>query len=235
MKVRPIVSLNQVSMTYHNATGNVTPLRNVSLDIYSGDFIAICGVSGSGKTTLLNILAGIADPTYGTVLYNGRVDISKLKDRKRAAFRRRNIGMVFQHMNLIGNMTASENIIFPLLLNNVKCTPEVYGKVRQIMSMLGIEQVAGNYPFEMSGGEQQRTAIARAILPGMLESGLHTLLLADEPTGNLDQANSEAIGTVLQDLNGNMGQCIVLATHDTTLAAMAKTQLQLKNGTLSFL
>ena len=235
MKGRPIVSLNQVSMTYHNASGDITPLENVSLDIYRGDFIAICGVSGSGKSTLLNIMAGIVDPTCGTVLYNGRVDLSKLKDRKRTAFRRRNIGMVFQHMNLIGNMTARENIMFPLLLNNTKCTPEVDEKVMRIISMLGLEHVESNYPFEMSGGEQQRTAIARAILPGTIESGLHTLLLADEPTGNLDQANSVAIGHILQNLNNELGQSIVLATHDTTLAAMAKTRIQLQNGTLSFL
>lgn len=235
MKGRPIVSLNQVSMTYNNASGDITPIANVSLDIYRGDFIAICGVSGSGKSTLLNMMAGILLPTQGSVIFNGKIDISKLKDRKRTAFRRRNIGMVFQHMNLIGNMTARENIMFPLLLNNIKCTPEVEENVSQLISMLDIEHVADNYPFEMSGGEQQRAAIARAILPGMLDRRLHTLLLADEPTGNLDAASSETIGCILQDVNNNLRQSIVLATHDSTLAAMAKTRLQLRNGTLSFL
>ena len=235
MKGRPIVSLNQVSMTYKNASGDITPIDNVSLDIYRGDFIAICGVSGSGKSTLLNMMAGILLPTQGSVIFNGRIDIAKLKDRKRTAFRRRNIGMVFQHMNLIGNMTSRENIMFPLLLNNTKCTPEVEEHISQLISMLDIEHVADNYPFEMSGGEQQRTAIARAILPGMLDKGLHTLLLADEPTGNLDAANSEAIGHILQDLNSTLKQSIVLATHDTSLAAMAKTRLQLRNSTLSFM
>ena len=219
-------------MTYHNASGDVTPIRNVSLDIHKGDFISIRGVSGSGKSTLLNILAGILAPSNGTVIYNGRIDIAKMSDRKRTAFRRRYIGMVFQDMNLIGNMTARENIVFPLLLNKVQSTPEVEEKATKIISMLGLGRVSGNYPFEMSGGEQQRTAIARAILPGTLEGMPSTLLLADEPTGNLDAASSEAIGSLLQCLNSSLGQSIVLATHDEALAAKAKTRMSIQNGTL---
>ena len=234
MKNRPIASLNQVSMTYHNASGDITPISNVSLDIYSGDFIALCGVSGSGKSTLLNILAGIIAPTCGTVIYNGRIDLAKMKDRKRTAFRRRNIGMVFQDMNLIGNMTARENIVFPLLLNKVRTCPTLDEKVNQLISILGLDRVADSYPFEMSGGEQQRTAIARAILPGTLEGAPRTMLLADEPTGNLDAASSENIGLILQQLNSSLGQCIILATHDNSLAKMAKTRLELQNGTLCF-
>ena len=230
----PLASLNRVSMTYSNSTDSVTPIKNVSLDICRGDFISICGVSGSGKSTLLNILAGLITPSEGTVLYNGRVDISKLSDRKKTLFRRRNIGIVFQDMNLLANMTARENIIFPLLLDNVAINAETEMKIRRIIAMFGLEKLAGHYPFEMSGGEQQRTAIARAILPAALDSARHTLVLADEPTGNLDGENAENIGKLLQRLN-NEGQTIVLATHDKALASKARTQLEIQNGTIRFM
>ena len=230
----PLASLNRISMTYRNRTDSVTAIKNISLDIHRGDFISICGVSGSGKSTLLNILAGLITPTDGTVLYNGRVDMSKLSDRKKTLFRRRNIGIVFQDMNLLANMTAWENIIFPLLLDNVQIDAEADRKVRHIMAMLGLENLAGHYPFEMSGGEQQRTAIARAILPAAMDSTRHTLVLADEPTGNLDTENAENIGKLLQKLN-NEGQTIILATHDKALASKARTQLEIQNGTIRFM
>lgn len=198
----------------------VTALRGIDLSIEKGGFAVITGASGSGKSTLLHILGSIDRPTSGTVLVDG-VDIGSLNPTDAAIFRRRKIGLVYQFYNLIPTLTVEKNILMPMLLDKRKPDPEY---LKTIIRTLGIQDKMDALPSQLSGGQQQRTAIARALIYRP------AILLADEPTGNLDQKNSKEIIDLLKLSNRNLKQTILLITHDEKIALEADHLLILEDG-----
>lgn len=200
----------------------VTALDAFDLDVVAGEFLGIMGPSGSGKTTLLNILATIDSPTSGSVSIDG-VDPAKIKNEALALFRRRRLGFVFQDFNLLDTLTIRENILLPLVLDKVPVS-EMAGKLERVAGLLGIEATLQRRPFEVSGGQQQRAAIARAIIHEP------ALVLADELTGNLDSKAALDVMTALQRLNQEQGVTVVMVTHDAYAASFAKRIVFIKDG-----
>lgn len=198
----------------------VTALIGIDLSVNKGEFVAIVGASGSGKSTLLDILGTVDTPTEGKVWINGE-DISKLSRTQAAIFRRRKVGLVYQFYNLIPTITVRNNILMPLLLDKKKVNDEYFS---QIVSQLGIEDKLDAMPNQLSGGQQQRVAIARALIYRP------ALLLADEPTGNLDQTNSREIVEMLKLSNRNLNQTILLITHDEKIALEADRIITIEDG-----
>lgn len=198
----------------------VTALIGIDLSVNKGEFVAIVGASGSGKSTLLHILGTVDTPTEGKVWINGE-DISKLSRTQAAIFRRRKVGLVYQFYNLIPTITVRNNILMPLLLDKKKVNDEYFS---QIVSQLGIEDKLYAMPNQLSGGQQQRVAIARALIYRP------ALLLADEPTGNLDQTNSREIVEMLKLSNRNLNQTILLITHDEKIALEADRIITIEDG-----
>jgi len=198
-----------------------------SLTVEAGEFIGVMGPSGSGKTTLLNLLAAIDTPTSGTVEING-TDISKLSDRELAVFRRRNLGFIFQDYNLLHTLSVQENVVLPLALEGL--SPQVIlTRLREVARQLGIESILSKRVYQLSGGEQQRTAIARAIIHRP------SLILADEPTGNLDSKSSANVMKALSDLNAwamveKGAATILMVTHDPFAASFCKRILFIRDG-----
>lgn len=188
----------------------IRAVQDVSLSVPSGEFLALLGSSGSGKSTLLNLIAGLDRPSSGAVIAHGE-DLSKMSSLELARYRRQTVGMVFQSFNLLPRMTLEENVELPLRLAEVDRS-ERAARVREALERVRLEKRIGHRPSELSGGEQQRTAIARALVnrPG--------ILLADEPTGNLDSATGESILTLLREIQKNPGMTIVMVTHERTLA-----------------
>src|SRR5947199_1009908 len=203
----------------------VHALNGVSLEVNQGVFLAIMGASGSGKSTLLHLMAGLAKPEMGKVLVNG-TNLVALTDRELTLFRRRNIGLVFQAFNLIPTLTAEENIALPLLLDG-KDESAAAPKIAELSETLGLTSRRSHRPDAMSGGEQQRVAIGRALVTDP------AVLLADEPTGNLDSSNSRAVCELLRDLCSIHNKTIVMVTHEPTVAAYAQEVAVLKDGRLS--
>jgi len=197
-------------------------LRGVDLSVETGDFIGVMGPSGSGKTTLLNLLAAIDTPTSGTVEING-VELSKLNDANLAVFRRRNLGFIFQDYNLLHTLSIKENVVLPLVLDNVP-PATILKRLEEVSGQLGISAILDKRVFEVSGGEQQRAAIARAIIHRP------ALILADEPTGNLDSKSSGAVMKALQDLNDEGKATILLVTHDPFAASFCRRILFIRDG-----
>jgi putative ABC transport system ATP-binding protein len=204
---------------------DVTALNGVSIDVRAGTFLAIMGSSGSGKSTLLHLMAGLTTADQGQVLVNGQ-DLGGMDDNKLTLFRRRNIGLVFQSFNLIPTLTAEENILLPMMLEGRPPGPESASRVQELLQILGIERRRHHRPDAMSGGEQQRVAIGRALV------GDPAVVLADEPTGNLDSTNSRAVCELLRDLCTTHGKTIVMVTHEPTVAAYAGEVAVLKDGKL---
>ena len=198
----------------------VTVLDGVSLDVARGDCVAITGPSGSGKSTLLGLVAGLDTPTRGTIVVDG-VDLGPLNEDALARFRRDRIGFVFQSFHLIPTLTAEENVAVPLELAGVA---DARGRARRLLDDVGLAALAHHYPVQISGGEQQRVALARAM------SREPVLLLADEPTGNLDSATGAQIIDLLLALNRERGSTLVLVTHDPALAAQTDRQVMLRDG-----
>ena len=198
----------------------VRALDGVDLTVERGEFAAIVGASGSGKSTLLHILASVDRPTAGTVLVDG-VDVGGLDATRAALFRRRKVGLVYQFFNLIPTLTVEQNIAMPLLLDKRRPDPEL---LRRLTSTLGLQDKLGALPGQLSGGQQQRAAIARALCYRP------ALLLADEPTGNLDRRNSAEILDLLRRCHHDLGQTILLVTHDERLAAQADRVITLSDG-----
>ena len=198
----------------------VRALDGVDLTVERGEFAAIVGASGSGKSTLLHILASVDRPTAGTVLVDG-VDVGGLDATRAALFRRRKVGLVYQFFNLIPTPTVEQNIAMPLLLDKRRPDPEL---LRRLTSTLGLQDKLGALPGQLSGGQQQRAAIARALCYRP------ALLLADEPTGNLDRRNSAEILDLLRRCHHDLGQTILLVTHDERLAAQADRVITLSDG-----
>ena len=202
----------------------VYALSGVSLDVAEGQFLAIMGASGSGKSTLLHLMAGLTNPDEGHVIING-TDLSKLSDRELTLFRRRHIGLVFQSFNLIPTLTAQENILLPLMLDG-RNGEAGQQKVDQLLTTLGLADRQAHRPDAMSGGEQQRVAIGRALVADP------AVILADEPTGNLDSTNSRSVCELLRELSQIHNKTIVMVTHEPTVAAYAQEVAVLKDGKL---
>jgi putative ABC transport system ATP-binding protein len=222
VKEQPYVEVASVTKTFPGKGEDVTPLADLSLAIDRGDFVALMGPSGSGKTTLLHLLAGIDHPTKGRVVVDG-TEVSALSPRALARWRNAHVGFVFQQYNLVPVLTAWENVELPLLL--LKLTREERRrKVAVALEAVGLTDRASHLPRELSGGQQQRTAVARAIVAGA------GLLLADEPTGNLDAKAADAVLDLLKALHERFGQTLVMVTHDPRAAAAAARIVHLDKG-----
>ncbi len=206
----PAIRLESVSRHYLMGESVIRAVNDVSLTVPTGEFLALLGSSGSGKSTLLNLIAGLDRPSSGSVIAEGQ-DLSKMSALELAGYRRQTVGMVFQSFNLLPRMTLEENVELPLRLAEVDHS-ERAARVREALERVGLEKRTGHRPSELSGGEQQRTAIARALV------NRPKILLADEPTGNLDSATGESILTLLREIQKNPGMTIVMVTHERTLA-----------------
>jgi putative ABC transport system ATP-binding protein len=218
----PILSLRQVRKAIDTGTHRVEILRGIEFDIERGEFVAIMGASGSGKSTLLGLLAGLDTPSAGTIQVDGE-EISGLNEDRMAELRGRKIGFVFQSYQLIPTLTAEENVLLPAELagDNGAAALE---RARQLLETVGLGERRDHYPVQLSGGEQQRVALARAFMRKP------PLLLADEPTGNLDSVNGRQVLELLLSLNRSEGATLVLVTHDGELAAHATRIITLKDG-----
>ena len=217
-----ILKCEGVRKVYGSKENLVTALDGIDLSIEKGEFVAIVGASGSGKSTLLHILGSVDKPTAGKVLVDGE-DISKLNPTRSAIFRRRKVGLVYQFYNLIPTLTVRKNILMPLLLDKRKVNEEYF---EQVVNQLGIADKLEAMPSQLSGGQQQRVAIARSLIYRP------AILLADEPTGNLDQKNSKEIIEMLKISNRNLEQTIVLITHDEKIALEADRIITIEDGSI---
>ncbi|MCI0340761.1 MAG: ABC transporter ATP-binding protein, partial [Planctomycetales bacterium] len=202
----PVVEVRNLRKVYRRGGSEIVPLRDVTLDVAGGEFLALMGPSGSGKTTLLNVIAGIDRPTGGSVRVAG-VDLATLSGRQLAAWRTRHVGYIFQLYNLIPVLSAVENVELPLLLLPLS-RADRRRQAGKALEAVGLSDRASHYPRELSGGQEQRVAIARAIATDP------TLLVADEPTGDLDADSARDILSLLSDLNRKLGKTIVMVTHD---------------------
>jgi putative ABC transport system ATP-binding protein len=217
----PVIEMRGIGKTYRSGRLEVEALREVDLDVASGDFLAIVGPSGSGKSTLMNLLGCLDRPTAGTYRLAG-TDVSGLSDDELAHVRNRTIGFVFQSFNLLPRTTALENVAMPLLYAGVGRS-ERNERARDALIRLGLEDRLTHEPSELSGGQQQRVAIARALV------SRPAIILADEPTGNLDSASGADVLELLHELNG-AGTTIVLITHDSDVAVAAKRSVRVRDG-----
>ncbi len=217
------IFINDISKIYGSGESQVTALSHASMTIHEGDFISIMGPSGSGKSTLLHIISGLDTPSMGQVLY-GDTDIHTGSDKKLSAFRRQNIGFIFQQFHLLPVLSTRENIIMPLLLDK-KQPDEAY--IQEITSLLGLTGRINHLPHELSGGQQQRVAIARSLI------AKPNVLFADEPTGNLDSKNGSEVMKLLCSIHENLHQTLVVITHDPHIAKMAERRFTIVDGILS--
>ncbi len=215
-----ILEVKNLCKTYGKGDTMVKALDDVSFSVEKGEFIAIIGPSGSGKSTLLHILGGVDVPTSGSVIID-KTDISQLNETALAIFRRRQIGLVYQFYNLIPILTVQENLTLPLLLDGRKANPEI---VNSLVSQLGLEQRLNHLPNQLSGGQQQRVSIGRALINNP------ALLLADEPTGNLDSENSREIISLLRRFNKEYNQTVIIITHDERIALAADRVIAIEDG-----
>jgi putative ABC transport system ATP-binding protein len=216
-----IIQVRDLKKTYRVGQVDVHALRGVDLDVKAGEFLSIIGPSGSGKSTLFHIIGGLTPPTEGTVRVAGE-DLAALTDAGRTRMRRRTVGFVFQKFNLLPNLTARDNIAVARYLGGSGSAPDP--QFEEVLKVLGIAARLDHKPNALSGGEQQRIAIARAIV------NHPAILLADEPTGNLDTENSKAVLEVLRDLNGRLGQTILMITHNPEAAAYGHRTVQMRDG-----
>lgn len=207
--------------TTHFGGNKVEALKNVSFSVEEGEYVAIMGESGSGKTTLLNILASLDKATSGDVFLNGK-SLTNIKDKEITAFRRNNLGFVFQDFNLLDTFSLKDNIFLPLVLSR-KNYVEMENRLLPIASRLGIKEILNKFPYEVSGGQKQRVAVARALITNP------KLILADEPTGALDSKSTDQLLKVFEDINKD-GQTILMVTHSTKSASHASRVLFIKDG-----
>ena len=218
-----ILEVNNLKKVYTTRLGGnqVEALKNLSFSVEEGEYVAIMGESGSGKTTLLNILAALDKPTGGQVILNGK-NIVDIREKEISAFRRENLGFVFQDFNLLDNFSLKDNIVLPLVLSGVDYK-EMERRITPIPAQLGILDILGKYPYEVSGGQKQRAAVARALIIKP------ELVLADEPTGALDSKATEDLLTLFNKIN-ERGQTILMVTHSTKAASHARRVLFIKDG-----
>ncbi|MDC7288651.1 ABC transporter ATP-binding protein [Blautia schinkii] len=210
---------------YYGSKGNVTKaIQDISFSVQEGEFVGIMGASGSGKTTLLNCISTIDTVSAGHIYLNG-TDVTEITEKQIARFRRENLGFVFQDFNLLDTLTISENIALALTINRVPAD-EIDGRVREIAGKLNITDILDKYPYQVSGGQKQRCACARAII------NQPKLILADEPTGALDSHSSQMLLSAIQSINETLGATILMVTHDAFSASYANRILFLRDGTI---
>lgn len=218
-----LLEVKNISKTYGSGEAAVEALKNVSFSVEKGEFLAIVGESGSGKSTLLNMIGALDSPTSGKVIIDGK-DIMAMKDNAATVFRRRNIGFIFQAFNLIPELTVEQNIVFPLLLDYQKPDQKY---LDELLKVLNLENRRKHLPSQLSGGQQQRVAIGRALITRP------SIILADEPTGNLDSKNSSEVIALLKDASRKYEQTIVMITHNRVIAQSADRILQVKDGVVT--
>lgn len=217
-----ILKVDKLCKTYGKGSALVEAVKNASFSLEKGEFAAVVGESGSGKSTLLNCIGGLDTPTSGNIYLDGE-NLFQMKENERTIFRRRNIGFVFQSFHLIQELDVENNIIFPLLLDNKKADK---AEVEEILEILGLQERRHALPGQLSGGQQQRVAIGRALITKPM------LILADEPTGNLDRKNSRDVMDLLLQASRRYRQTILMITHNPALAACADRVLEVSDGTL---
>ena len=215
-----VLSARQIHKVYSTASGDVPALNGITCDFEEGMFYAIIGRSGSGKSTLLHILGGLDRPTSGEVLVDGK-NICSMNDEQMAIFRRRHMGFVFQQFNLLEEYNVKNNILMPLKLDGRKADPAFY---EEVIATLGLKEKVRKFPSELSGGEQQRVAIARSIL------AKPRLIIADEPTGNLDKKTGEEVLELLTTCAAKFGQTLIVVTHDPEIARKADVVICIEDG-----
>ena len=218
-----LLEVKNLSKTYGTGETAVHALKNATFSVSKGEFVAVVGESGSGKSTLLNLIGGLDTPTAGKVFLDGR-DIFSMKERNLTVFRRRNIGFVFQSFNLIPELTVEQNILFPVLLDYQKPDQKY---LEQLLNLLHLTERRRHLPSQLSGGQQQRVAIGRALMTRP------ALILADEPTGNLDSQNSSEVIALLKEASRTYEQTIVMITHSRTIAQTADRILRVSDGVLT--
>lgn len=218
-----LLEVKSLYKTYGSGETAVKALKDVSFSVPKGEFVAVVGESGSGKSTLLNMIGALDTPTSGKVFIDGK-DIFTMKDSKLTIFRRRNIGFVFQSFNLIPELTVEQNIIFPVLLDYKKPNQSY---LEELLTVLNLKDRRNHLPGQLSGGQQQRVAIGRALMTRP------TLILADEPTGNLDTQNSSEVITLLKEASKKYEQTIIMITHNRSIAQTVDRVLQISDGVLT--
>lgn len=218
-----LLEVKNISKTYGSGETAVKALKNVSFSVEKGEFLAIVGESGSGKSTLLNMIGALDSPTAGKVMIDGK-DIMAMKDNAATVFRRRNIGFIFQAFNLIPELTVEQNMVFPLLLDYQKPDQKY---LDELLKVLNLENRRKHLPGQLSGGQQQRVAIGRALITRP------SIILADEPTGNLDSQNSSEVIALLKDAARRYEQTIIMITHNRVIAQSADRILQVKDGVVT--
>ncbi len=223
MEQNIIIETQNLTRTFGKGEAAVHALRDVSFSVRIGEFAAVTGESGSGKTTLLNILGSLDNPTSGTIHVAGQ-DLTKMNDNQLAAYRRKNIGFIFQNYNLIPVLNVEENIVLPLNLDN---TPPDMQFLEELLEVTGLTAKRRSFPHELSGGQQQRVAFARALIHKP------DIILADEPTGNLDSKNSREIIAILKNSIKKYNQTLILITHDASIAAQADRIFRMTDGQLT--
>tara|TARA_Y100000590_G_scaffold469631_1_gene658783 strand:+ start:9720 stop:10448 length:729 start_codon:yes stop_codon:yes gene_type:complete len=219
-----IIETIAVGRKYELGSEEVVAVKDVSLEVHTGQFIAIVGRSGSGKTTLLNLIAGLDQATSGQVLFEGK-DLAEMNEKELTQIRRNKIGFVFQSFGLLPLLSAYENVELPLRISGVKAG-EREERAKAGLEMVGLTRRANHRPYELSGGEQQRVAIARAVV------SRPPLIIADEPTGELDSNNARSIFALFREMVEEQGISVVAATHDSTLLAMADSVKEMKDGSM---
>ena len=219
-----MIRAEHLSKVYRMGEIEVPALRDVSLEIEEGEFLAIVGPSGSGKSTLLNMLGCLDKPTSGAVFIGG-VNTASLSENELAEIRRKKIGFIFQQFNLIHSLTALENVALPMFFAGVKSDARIK-RAAELLAKVGLRERMHHKPSELSGGQQQRVAIARAL------SNNPAVIIGDEPTGNVDSETGDAIMGILEGLNRNEGRTIIVVTHDTEIAAHAPRVIRMKDGRL---
>ena len=218
-----LLEVQSLSKTYGSGETAVHALKDVSFSVPKGEFVAVVGESGSGKSTLLNMIGALDTPTSGKVIIDGK-DIFSMNDRKLTVFRRRNIGFIFQAFNLVPELTVEQNIIFPMLLDYQKPDKK---HLEELLTVLNLKERRNHLPNQLSGGQQQRVAIGRALITRP------SLILADEPTGNLDSRNSSEVIALLKEASKKYEQTIIMITHNRQLAQTADRVLQVSDGVLT--
>jgi len=221
----PLIQVQDLFKSYHRDSLEIPVLRNINLEIDEGEFIAFMGPSGSGKTTLLNLIAGIDKPTSGKIWIGG-IDVGALSETELAVWRSRNVGFIFQFYNLIPVLTALENVELPLILTPLS-REERRAHAETALNVVGLGDRVHHYPRQLSGGQEQRVAIARAIATDPL------ILVADEPTGDLDKASAEEVLNLMERLNRELNKTILMVTHDPRAAERARSQRHLEKGELA--
>ena len=218
-----LLEVSNICKTYGSGETAVHALKNVSFSVSKGEYVAVIGESGSGKSTLLNMIGALDTPTSGKVAIGGK-DIFSMNDSKLTVFRRRNIGFIFQAFNLVPELTVEQNIIFPMLLDYQKPDKKY---LEELLTVLNLKERRNHLPGQLSGGQQQRVAIGRALITRP------SLILADEPTGNLDTQNSSEVITLLKEASRKYEQTIIMITHNRSIAQSADRILQVSDGVLT--